>query len=503
MTASTAPQASPAQPPGPRQLPHERSPRIPAAAVGWALLGLASSVLLTLTGSRVAETAVPWWFRLTIGSAGTQRVLFYAGMVGLVIAWLGLGRFARVERCRPSWMAAIAFLWCIPLLAGAPLFSHDIYSYLAQGTIAHSGLSPYRYAPTVLARLGHHHVLQGVDPFWRHDTAPYGPLFIGVISLIVGLTGAHVVAGVVAVRLFVVVGLVLLAVFVPRLARRVGGDPVRATWLAVASPLILLQLVAPGHNDLLMAGVMVAGVALAMERRPLLGIAVCVLAATIKLPAAAAAVFIAVAWIRTAPSWSARAAIAARAVVVAVGTAAVITLITGFGVGWISTSLFSTPGRVRLAITPATDLSFTIAKLLSGVGFSDVEPVLRALMVAATVIAGLILLARTRWRTLIPCLGFALLAAAIGGPALWPWYLAWGLALLAAGRPTQRSWVMVVALVVASSLVKPGGILLLSRGSSPVIVVIWLLLVALACLAWRRRLRVIPPGFDARPAATP
>lgn len=474
--------------------------RVSAPAAGWVLLGLASSVVLMVTGGRLTA-GFHWWLRPAIHPITLERAIFYAGMAGLVIAWLGLARVARAERHKPRWVAAVAFIWCLPLLVGPPLFSHDIYSYLAQGTIAHLGLSPYRYTPVVLGRLGHPQVLQAVDPFWRRATAPYGPLFLGIISLIVGLTGSNVVAGVVLIRLFDLIGLVLLAVFVPRLARRMGTDPVRAVWLAVASPLILLQLVAPGHNDLLMAGMLAMGVAVATEGRPLLGIAVCMLAATIKLPAVAGAVFIAVAWLRAAPSWRVRAELAAKAIAVAVAVAAAVTLVTGFGVGWISTSLFSTPGKVRLAVTPATDISFTIAKLGSDLSFHDVEPVLRTLMLIATVLAVLALLGRTRWRTLIPCLGLALIAAAIGGPALWPWYLAWGLALLAAWKVTQNSRVVVIAIIVASFLVKPDGILLLSRGSSPVVAVIWVLIAAAGVLAWRRRTR--PTDLSVRRPMTP
>lgn len=485
----------------------ERSPRRPAATVptggasssrrgqlvAWVLLGLAGSALMTITGSRVADQRFHWWFRVVIGSPTTERTLFYVATVGLVIAWLGLGRFARSDRLPATWISLTGGLWCVPLLLGAPLFSHDLYSYLAQGTIAHLGLSPYTYAPTVLGQHGYHHLLQAVDPFWRHATAPYGPLFVGVISLIVGLTGSHVFAGIMLVRLFDFVGLVLLAVYVPRLARRLGTDPTRAVWLAVASPLILLQLVAPGHNDLLMVAVMVAGVSLALDGRPLLGIIVCTLAATIKLPAFVAVVFIGFAWVRAETSWRGRIETAAKAAVAAVVTAGLVTLVTGFGAGWISTSLFSTPGRVRLAITPATDISFTIGKLLTAAGasvtFGDVEPVLRALLFAGSVIIGLLLLLRTRWSTLVPCLGFALVAFAFGGPALWPWYLAWGLVLLAAWKTTQNSRLMVAAIVVASFLVKPDGILLLSRGSSPEVVVVWIAIAVLAVLAWRRRPR--------------
>jgi len=98
-------------------------------------------------------------------------------------------------------------------------------------------------------------------------------------------------------------GAVLLAIFVPRLARSLGADPRTALWLAVLSPLVLLQLIGAGHNDALMAGLMVAGVAFAVQGRPALGVALCAVAATVKLPAALAALFIAVVWARSMPDF--------------------------------------------------------------------------------------------------------------------------------------------------------------------------------------------------------
>lgn len=461
----------------------------------WSVvLGLAGSVLLMITGSRLADRRFHWWFRIAINPEAVERVLFYVGMVLLVGAWLGLARSARAGGLKPSSVTAIALGWSVPLLVGPPLFSHDLYSYYAQGTIAHLGLSPYTHAPAMLGRLGYAHVLRAVDPFWQHTTAPYGPLFLGLVSLIAGLTGQHVFAGFILVRLLDFLGLVLLAIFVPRLARRVGGDPARAAWLALASPLVLVQLVAPGHNDLLMIGLMVAGVALALEGHPLIGIVVCVIGATIKLPAAGAAVFIALAWIRSAGGVRPRMATAGKALGAALATAGVVTVATGFGLRWISTSLFSTPGRVHLAITPATDISYTLAKLLAGAGaairFSDVKPVMQAVMFALSVLIGLFLLARTRWRTLTSCLGLTLVVFAIGGPALWPWYLTWGLSLLAASARAQSSRLIVGAIIIGSFVVQPDGILLLSFGSSPIVAVIWLLGAAASLFVWRRRARL-------------
>jgi alpha-1,6-mannosyltransferase len=467
-------------------------------------------VLLTLAGSRLGGGSVTWWFHPHLGAhKPTERVVFYLGVALLIVGWLGLGTLARAAVLSPRRLMLIASLWCLPLELGVPLFSRDIYSYLAQGAIAHLGLSPYHAAPALLAGLGHSHVLSGVDPFWRHATAPYGPLFLGVISLIVAGTGSHLVAGALLIRAFDLIGLVLLAVFIPRLARRTGADPTRAVWLVVASPLVLLQLVAPAHNDLLMAGLMVTGVAVALDGRPLAGIVLCALAATIKLPAIVAVAFIALPWIRAATDRHERIVRAAEASGAAIASLAAVTLITGFGTGWVSSGLFSTPAKVRLAITPATDISWTAAKLLgdagASVGFHSVDSVLRGVLFGAAVILALLLLARAREQRIVPYLGAALVAFAIAGPALWPWYLIWGLALLAAWPATQGSRLFVLALVLGAILVKPGGILALPLGSSPVVAVIWLGLAGLAAYRWRRgRLGTVterPEGLSATRSA--
>jgi len=183
------------------------------------------------------------------------------------------------------------------------------------------------------------------SPFWRHTTAPYGPLFLGLASVVVAVTGSHLIAGVLVMRAFELVGVALLAVFVPRLARTLGADPARATWLAVLSPLVLLELIAAGHNDVLMIGLLVAGVTLALSGRPVLGVAVCALAATIKLPALAGAVFIAIAWARAETTWSQRAKLVLAAALAAAAVVAAVSLVTGLGFSWLSTTLFSTRPR--------------------------------------------------------------------------------------------------------------------------------------------------------------
>jgi hypothetical protein len=471
----------------------------------WAGLGLIGSALAAFEGTHLlGPGAVRWWFTAGIPSGhDATKIVFWIGVALLCLGWVGLGFSLKRASVPTLWI--VGACWCVPFLLGPPLFSRDVYSYLAQGMLVHLGQSPYHDAPIALAHLGQQHILNGVDPFWRKTTAPYGPLFLGIVSLIVGATGSHLVLGAMLVRVLNLVGVLLLATAAPRLAGRLGADPRRAVWLAAISPLVLLQLVSPAHNDALMVGLMAWGIALALERRYLLGIGVCAVGATIKVPAATAIVFIAVAWARTLPTPSDRVKALVKAAAVGIAIAAIVTLVTGLGLAWISTGLFKTPGRVRLSITPATALGYTIAHGLHGAGVplngKQFEATLSHVAFAITAVLGLVLLYRTRLENMVRNLGVLLIAVAIGGPAAWPWYFTWGLALLAVSPGIQDSRLIVVATVVSVFIVIPTGQLALTLGASPIMVVIYLLITAAACwyawTVWRDRRAGDLPGDPA------
>jgi hypothetical protein len=442
----------------------QSSIRAQRAVWAWAGLGLAGSLAVALAGPHLAGGPVRWWYHPAIGG---EVAIFYAGIVGMSIAWLGVGRLGLTPR--RGW--AIGAIWCAPLLLTAPLFSQDAYSYLAQGTLVHLGLDPYRDVPNLLVGQGQAHVVNAVDPFWRHTVAPYGPLFLWIVSW---FAGSSLVVGVLLIRALELVGLVLLAVFVPRLARALGADPGRATWLVLLSPLVLLGLVAAAHNDLLMIGLLVAGVTLAAERRTLPAIALCALAATIKLPAAAAIPFILAAeadrrtWIRGA--------------LIAAGVVVAVSLVSGLGFGWLSSGVFSTPQKVRLAITPATALGWTVAQIVP-VGARGLESALGVIAFAGAVLFALALLWRTRRSNMVRYLAFALVAVAVCGPAAWPWYLTWGLVLLAACPGVQSARPLVATMVVTAFVVKADGVLAFPLHTAPVFVALY---VAIAAVAARR-----------------
>src|ERR1700759_4944755 len=65
------------------------------------------------------------------------------GAVMMALAWLMLGRFAIGDRrMSRSQLDRTLILWILPLLIAPPMYSKDIYSYLAQSEISRRGLDP-------------------------------------------------------------------------------------------------------------------------------------------------------------------------------------------------------------------------------------------------------------------------------------------------------------------------------------------------------------------------
>jgi hypothetical protein len=150
---------------------------------------------------------------------------------------------------------------------------------------------------------------------------------------------------------------------------------------------------------------------------------------------------------------------------------------------------------VRLAITPATALGWTVAQVVP-VGARGLESAFGVIAFAASLLLGLILLWRAKPQNMVRYLGFALIAVAICGPAAWPWYLTWGFVLLAACPGIQFSRALVAASVVGALVVKADGVLAFPLHTAPVFVALY---VAIAAVASRRRPAVTAPRL--RPIA--
>ena len=400
----------------------------------------------------------------------------FAGMGILVIGWLMLGRFARPDHARlatPGQLRRTLVMWLVPLLFIPPLFSRDVYSYLAQSEIVHRGMDPYSLGPAQALGISDP-LTSGVSNMWRETPAPYGPLLLKLGSWLSPIAGTHIVTGVLLQRALAFVGVILIVWALPRLARRFGVQPATALWLGAANPLLIFHFVAGAHNDALAIGLMVAGLELGIRRLPIriagdtppplakgevlfivLGVTVITLGIAVKLPALLALPFFAV---MVARRWHGRLSDLFRAgapMALLFGVVLVVACVgSGLGFGWVGA--LDTPNMVRSWISPTSELANLGGVLGIALGLGNhtngLVPILGLLGYA---VAGAITLKflwdsfKWRYRPMIG-LGVSLGAVMILQIALQPWYLLWAVIPLAASAGTSRF--RVAATVVSAAL---------------------------------------------------
>jgi alpha-1,6-mannosyltransferase len=394
-------------------------------------VGFAGSVLIAVGGLGAGALPVGVPFFAGGGNAEAGLVAVYSGLALLLLGWWWYGRATRArsdESCRSAWRTFA--LWSAPLLVAPPMFSRDVYSYLAQGLMIDSGMDVYRHGPALLGGV----VADQVPAVWQHTPSPYGPVFLMVAE---SVAGPHLLLGVLALRLVAVAGLVLLAAAIRVLAGSAGVSPAAATWLAVLNPLTVIHLVGGAHNDALMVGLLAAGLAAAVRHRPIVATLLVVAAALVKVPAALGLCAVALIWgAQLRGRWP-----VARAAVAVAGTAAaatvLLTAVAGTGYGWI-TALDTPISSQNWSLTSALGRWTGTLLAADGVAASVAQGVWRwAGLLATLIVAGLVWTYRARLGPVYG-LGIVLVALVVFGPALRPWYLVWGLAPLAAVAAHHR-----------------------------------------------------------------
>lgn len=408
---------------------------IARGVVGSLLVALGGLVTQVLPGSSpVAGLPLLEAVRHSTGGRMAGLVVTMAGLALLASAWLGL-----LHRPRQVHLATTA--WTLPLLLAPPLFSRDGWSYAAQGALTHLGLSPYVWTPSIFDGA----IREGVDPIWMGTPAPYGPVSLAWGSLVAGITDDPWLM-VVGHRLLALLGLVLLAWAVPRLARAGGADPLRASAIVLASPLTIVHGVGGVHNDLVMAGVMAAALAVALTHHWVLGAALAGLAAAVKVPGGAVAIGVVLVSLPLAVGLQPRlrrlGATAVVAVLVLVASGAVI----GVGVGWVHA--LGTPGLVHTPLSLTTQL---------GLRVDQVTLVRTAGLAAALGYAAWVAL---RGRTGDPAyavraVALVTTAMAVLSPAVHAWYLLWALPFLATVRWSRPAEGLVRDAVLVLGLAAP------------------------------------------------
>jgi alpha-1,6-mannosyltransferase len=481
----------------------------PGPFEGWsflwqpALLGFVAMVLIVLgcsfTNSPFKLNMYNTWFygEPTLSPAGTSSetkyivsvVLVYGGLLLLMRVWLRLAEVMKLHRgasMKSLWWMLL--LWAGPMIVAPPLFSRDVFSYAAQGEMTSHHLSPYILGPY---SLGSSPYVNPVDPLWQNTPAPYGPLFLYLDGTMAKITHHNQLATVVGLRLLEIFAVALIGYGVIMLARELGRDPGEAFVLSAMNPLVLLTLIGGAHNDAIMAGLLVVGIALAVKRRPVWALVFCSCAAAIKAPAAIGLAYVAWTWLGPRATLKQRLRPIVSAGLVAGAVLGLSTWLAGFGFGWVKNLLSN--GTVRSWAAPATAIGLATGRALQAIGLhsisvSSVLSITRFLGLMIAIALAIWLLWHCERRGWVRSLGLSLLLFVALGPVVQPWYFAWGLVLLAASyQGREHFWLLLLSitgpfigipggrqllddllrsnpLLIAMALVVLGGVLLLPMG---------------------------------------
>jgi alpha-1,6-mannosyltransferase len=373
-------------------------------------------------------------------------MVVYLGLALEVWAWMLLGRDVLARRANARAVLTTSALWLLPMLVTPPLFTRDVYSYLAQGTMPLRGFDPYGGGPDVLSGP----VLDNVHWFWQDTPAPYGPLFILIAKGIAAVTGENIIAGVLLMRLAMVVGLALFVAALPGLTRHLGGRLPVTLWVAVANPVMVIHLVGGPHNDLLLLGLLSMGSLLVLNRKHAAGIGMVTLAMAVKASAGVALPFLVLVWaVRlTGPQRTRIIKATAAGVGVFLPVFAACTLVAKVGLGWLPA--LNAPAMIVnwLSLSTGTgELLFNIVSwAIGGLPKTPFFTVTRIIGGVALLVIGVRqwLAARGGGPDAVRRAGIVLLLVALLSPATLPWYYTWGMALLAGTAWTARRMQVVI-----------------------------------------------------------
>jgi alpha-1,6-mannosyltransferase len=421
------------------------------------LLGLTASLMLLVGGFGaggvlvhdpvLTNSALGFW---RYGHGRDLASLLMYGGVGLMVwAWILLGREVLAHRARGRAVLITAAVWTAPMLLAPPLFTRDIFSYLAQGGLPLAGFDPYAVGPEAMPGI----FADNVHYFWQDTPAPYGPLFILIAKAVAWVTGDTIILGVVLMRLALLPGLLMFVWALPELTRRLGGRVSVALWVAVANPVMVIHMVGGGHNDLLVVGLLAAGSLVALRGGHVAGIALVTGAMAVKASAAIALPFLVLVWAAHMSGSQrvriAKAIAAGGGVFVAVFAAC--TFAAGVGLGWLPA--LSAPSMIVNWMSLPTAVGEFTHSLISVLVNVPKQPFINV----ARVLGGILLVyiavrqwwaARDGGPDAVRRAGVVLLATAVLSPAMLPWYVSWGMALLAAAAWSVRALQFTVFLSV-------------------------------------------------------
>lgn len=453
-------------------------------AVWFGFLGSTCILLGSLSPAYLPQASPIWSILRSInfdGAAskwvGTSLTLI--GLALLMESWLRLRPARRAAKGLPQlrhW--AVLLIMGFPLLFGPPVFSHDAYSYAAQGWLIVNDLNPYQVGPGVLPG----YFADQVAWVWRDTPAPYGPLSLQISEWIVRIAAQDPFRSAVFMRIPALLGVGMIGWSIPRIARKMHIEPAAASWFAMLNPILVIDFIGGAHNDAIMVGFMLLGIWVTLAYRQwVFGALIVGVAAAIKQPAFLASIalpFLVTPW----TSWRAKpvavaAAKALASLLLAVAVFAGISWATGLGFGWINA--VNVPGRV-FTVSPFTLVGQLIQYPIDWLGLDATGRIAitwaRSIGFIVAAVGIVWFAVRYLGREPLKFVSWSLLLFVFCTPAIHSWYMLWGGVLFPMTRPSNR--MLRLAIVVVAVLLTAAALNFAIRNGP------WLLMPLLLMAVW-------------------
>jgi hypothetical protein len=250
-----------------REQPEQSARRLAAVAITATAASVAVTAIAGALGPSAAvpsfPAAAPWppWFAPadpspTLVSAAVWVAVLLAG-VGLCA---GLLAARRGWRPRPGRLIAGSLVAVVALMVIPPVGSTDMMDYAVYGRIAALGHSPYRMTPLQLRETGDPVGAAAPVP-WETDPSLYGPLATATEWMASELAGPSAARTVFWLKVWNGLAYLAVALALDRLARADAARRTRVHLLWSVNPLLLLEVMAGGHVDVVSAALAVFALA--------------------------------------------------------------------------------------------------------------------------------------------------------------------------------------------------------------------------------------------------
>jgi hypothetical protein len=260
-------------------VPAGTAPDKPVRLLGWLCgIGIGTALLIMVFASLVRQdwmtpqvpvpsSGPPWELHVHLSGAAISVLLWLSALLalgGLVAGLVAARRGARGPIKLILFGAAVA---AVLLTVLPPAGSTDPLDYAAYGRLELLGHNPYVATPLYL-RVTDPSFGQSVPVHWQNQVSLYGPAATIEQYLAARLGGNSMARVVFWLKLWNTLAFGVVAIVFDRLLRRRPSARLRAHLLWTINPLLLWDLLASGHMDVVAAGAGVIGLLALGRQRP-------------------------------------------------------------------------------------------------------------------------------------------------------------------------------------------------------------------------------------------